>query len=91
MARGRPPGVPQPAPTLEVLIAGGAHTEVARLAVAIGEARVERGWTYHQLAEASGVNRAIVAAVEACRRDPALSTLIKLREALGVDWSRLLP
>lgn len=91
MPRGRTPGPPQPAPRLDELTASGVPSEAARLAQRLGRLRVKRGWTHQQLADAAQVNRSIVVGIENGVRDPAISSLRKIKLALELDsWDELL-
>lgn len=55
----------------------------------IAAARIEKGWTQAQLAEALGVLQQQVARWETGESEPRVSTLKKIGVALGVDWSTL--
>lgn len=88
MARGRPPGAPQPVAELDALRSKGVEEPAARLAVSVSRLRFERGWTRQRLADEAGLNHAVVTGVEAGTRDPSFSSLVKLRRALGVmSWN----
>jgi ribosome-binding protein aMBF1 (putative translation factor) len=78
-------GQVQPAPRLDDLVERGAAPELAYLAVVVGEARVEHGWTRQQLATASKVNHAVITAVEAADRDVSYRTVVRLCETLGIS------
>jgi transcriptional regulator with XRE-family HTH domain len=61
-----------------------------RLAARIRAEREERGWTPAELAERSGVSRAMIAKVEAGKSSPTAMLLGKLSGALGITMSTLL-
>lgn len=91
MTRGRRPGEPQSPPDSALLAADGVSPELIELAVRLGRARFGLGLTHQQLADRSGVNRAIIVSIERGKRDPYMTTLTRLRRALGVSWADLLP
>lgn len=80
MGRARRPT--QPSPDSELLTASGIPRVRAELAARIGGLRVERGWNWAELAGAAGISAVQVEGIEACRRDPSFSTLIKIAVAL---------
>jgi transcriptional regulator with XRE-family HTH domain len=91
MPRGRPPGAPQPVADPETLRANRVDEAAARLALSVSRLRVQRGWNRQQLADAAGLNHAVVTGVETGSRDPSFSSIVKLARALDVDsWSELL-
>jgi XRE family transcriptional regulator, regulator of sulfur utilization len=52
--------------------------------------RTARGWTQRRLSEKSGVSYVVVTKVEqGLTKDPAMSTLVKLADALGVSLDKL--
>lgn len=53
-------------------------------------ARKKRGWTQEDLAGRSGVQAGEVSRMEAGKRDPQVSTLLKLARALEVPPGQLL-
>lgn len=54
------------------------------------EIRKARGWTQQMLSEKSGVNRVLITRIETgSTAEPAISTLIKLANALGVTIDEL--
>lgn len=53
-------------------------------------ARTKRGWTQEELAEHSGVQAGEISRMEASKRDPQVSTLLKLAAALEVPPGQLL-
>ncbi|RLV55073.1 XRE family transcriptional regulator [Aeromicrobium phragmitis] len=65
----------------------------AELSVVVGErvrrARIERGWTLDQLAEAGGVSRRMVVNVEQGAVNPSVGTLLRLSDALGIGLPAL--
>jgi HTH-type transcriptional regulator, competence development regulator len=54
------------------------------------EAREGQGLTQEQVAERSGVHATEVSRIEAGKRDPKVSTLLRLAAALGVPAGSLL-
>ena len=56
----------------------------------IAKARIAKGWTQRQLGEAIGVDNTQIAKWERGERKPKLEALLKLGEALGVDWMTLI-
>lgn len=52
-------------------------------------ARAERGWTQADLARAIGVQQPAVARLESGDRDPKLSTMVAVCQALGIEELRL--
>ena len=61
------------------------HTNNSKIAAA----RIEKGWTQTQLAEALGVIQQQVARWETGESEPRTSTLKKIGAALGIDWTTL--
>jgi transcriptional regulator with XRE-family HTH domain len=55
----------------------------------IREARQDRGWTQAQLATAAGLERSNVALLEIGRREPTVTTLVRLARALGTTLDAL--
>lgn len=53
--------------------------------------RDRHGWTQEELAEAADLDRSYVAGIEAGRRNPGLSTVLKLAVALGCRVGDLFP
>lgn len=51
--------------------------------------RITRGWTQTDLAEAIGVQQPAVAKLESGDRDPKLSTMVAVCQALGIEELRL--
>lgn len=51
----------------------------------IKAARLARGWTQAQLAEASGVAQSDISAAETGRRPPGIKVMDKLVKALGLE------
>lgn len=62
------------------------HTNDSRIA----KARMSKGWTQEQLADAIGVVYQQVGIWETGRRKPKMQTLMKIGKALGVDWKELI-
>jgi DNA-binding XRE family transcriptional regulator/molybdate-binding protein len=56
---------------------------------AVREARKGRGWSQQQLADAAGVSRQLVGAVEAGRHLPAVDAALRLAAALGATVEEL--
>lgn len=59
--------------------------QLARLGQRIVKAREAKGWNQRELAEAAGLDQAIVSRVESGTREASLATLHKLRDALALD------
>ncbi|MFE2540984.1 helix-turn-helix transcriptional regulator [Actinacidiphila glaucinigra] len=70
--------IPPPDPDFDAL-----RLELARL-------RADRGWTYDQLAERTGVSRRTLIDIEQGRTIGTLNTWHALVHALGVSFDRLL-
>ncbi|MDQ3862139.1 MAG: XRE family transcriptional regulator [Actinomycetota bacterium] len=75
-------------------VTSGASTAVAavssgRLGGRVRELRRERGLTLEELAERSGVSRAMISKLERGEKNPTLVVAAKLAEGLGVTLSRL--
>lgn len=56
----------------------------------IAQARLKQGWTQGQLAEAIGVKQSQIANWEGGFRKPKMDALMKIGNALGVDWTTLI-
>lgn len=56
----------------------------------IAAARIAKGWTQRQLADALGVGQSIIARWETGGRTPKMQTLQRIADALGVDWLALI-
>lgn len=63
--------------------------DLARFAANVKRARSEAGMTQEQVADASGIHVTEVSRIERGLRDPRISTVLKLADALGVPASRL--
>jgi transcriptional regulator with XRE-family HTH domain len=79
---------------MEDLAASGASTTVeavsaGRLGERVRELRRGRGLTLEELAERSGVSRAMISKLERGEKNPTLVVAAKLAEGLGVTLSRL--
>src|SRR4051812_21714336 len=61
-----------------------------RLGVRMKDLRRERGLTLEELAEYSGVSRAMISKVERGEKNPTLVVAAKVAEGLGVTLSELL-
>jgi putative transcriptional regulator len=62
---------------------------VSAMRLALGRARHERGWTYDELAEASGVSRRSVVAIEVGTSGGTIDSWWRLSRALGFTFSEL--
>lgn len=60
------------------------------LAARIRADRVERGWSLSDLAERSGVSKAMLSAIERGRASPTASLLVKIAAAYGMTLSSLI-
>lgn len=61
-----------------------------RLGELIGIARECKGWTLRELEERSGVSNALISQIETSKiKDPGFSTVIRLVDALGLSWDRV--
>jgi transcriptional regulator with XRE-family HTH domain len=56
-----------------------------RLIDALIAARKRRGWTQAEVAEAAGMKQSAVARLESGDRDPQMSTVLAVAQALGVS------
>ena len=79
---------------MDDVVASGASTTVAavssgRLGERARELRWRRGLTLEELAERSGVSRAMISKLERGEKNPTLVVVAKLAEGLGVTLSRL--
>ena len=63
---------------------------MARLGTNLREARERLGLTQEQVAERSGVHATEVSRIEGGKRDPQVSTVIRLAKALEVEPGELL-
>ena len=53
-------------------------------------ARECKGWTLRELEERSGVSNALISQIETGKvKDPGFTTVIRLTEALGLTWDRV--
>ena len=55
----------------------------------IAQARLKKGWTQGQLADAIGVKQPQIANWESGFRNPKINALMKIGDALGIDWTTL--
>lgn len=62
------------------------HTNDSKIA----QARMKKGWTQQQLADALGILQIQVSAWEGGRRTPKVKSLMRIGDALGVDWTTLI-
>ncbi len=56
----------------------------------IARARLSKGWTQAQLADAIGVRHQQIGLWETGRRNPKKEALMRIGKALGVDWTTLI-
>lgn len=56
----------------------------------IAQARLANGVTQQQLAEAIGVLQQQIGAWESGRRKPKIDALMRIGDALGIDWTTLI-
>lgn len=54
-------------------------------------ARELRGWSQRELADRAGLKQAQISRLESGKREPRLSTVRALADALGVDPDRIFP
>lgn len=52
-------------------------------------ARAAKGWTQTDLARAIGIQQPAIAKLESGERDPRLSTMVSVCQALGIDELRI--
>jgi transcriptional regulator with XRE-family HTH domain len=57
--------------------------------LAIRELRSQRGLSQERLAQLAGLDRTYVSGIERGERNPSLTNLLKLADALGVNMSEL--
>ena len=62
------------------------HTNDSRIA----QARLNKGWTQQQLGDAIGVGKTQIANWESGFRKPKMDALMRMGDALGVDWTTLI-
>lgn len=55
----------------------------------IAAARIEKGFTQQQLADAIGVSQTQIANWESGFRKPKMDALMRIGKALGIDWTAL--
>ena len=56
----------------------------------IAKARLSKGWTQGQLADAIGVKQTQIANWETGFRKPKMDALMRIGDALGIDWTTLI-
>ena len=56
----------------------------------IARARLKKGWTQGQLADAIGVLQQQIANWEGGFRKPKIDALMRIGDALGIDWTKLI-
>lgn len=62
----------------------------AKVAETLKRVRKDRGWTLDELARRSGVSRAMLSQIEACKTNPTIAVLWKISSAFGLNFSALL-
>lgn len=62
------------------------HTNDSRIA----QARLAKGWTQGQLADAIGVEQSQIAGWETGARKPKVDALMRIADAMGIDWTTLI-
>lgn len=75
---------------MAVLLLNADDPHVGDLGTNLREARERLGLTQEQVAERSGVHATEVSRIEGGKRDPQVSTLLRLAKAVGVSPGRLL-
>lgn len=65
-------------------------TTLERFGKTIKMLRADAGMTQEQLGAKSGVHPVFISGIERGKRNPTLTTIIKLAEAFGIDPSTLL-
>lgn len=70
-------------------IVGASKAPHTKRETGIASARLEKGWTQQQLADAIGVAQQHIQRWESGVYTPKTATLMRIGEALGVDWSTL--
>ncbi|MGH3089187.1 MAG: helix-turn-helix domain-containing protein [Rubrobacteraceae bacterium] len=61
-----------------------------RFGTNVRRARLSRGWSQERLAEICGLHRTYISGIELGIRNPSLTNLVKISDALQVDLCRLL-
>jgi transcriptional regulator with XRE-family HTH domain len=56
----------------------------------IAQARLKKGWTQTQLADAIGVKQTQIANWESGFRKPKMDALMRMGDAMGIDWTTLI-
>lgn len=67
-----------------------ADEKMKELAKAIKVLRAEQGFTQEKLAEKSGVSVCAIALIENCKKRARVGTVVKIANALGVEYEMLL-
>lgn len=62
------------------------HTNDSRIA----QARLAKGWTQGQLADAIGAKQSQIAGWETGARKPKVDALMRIADAMGIDWTTLI-
>ena len=62
------------------------HTNESKIA----QARLKKGWTQGQLADAIGVKQSQIAGWETGVRKPKVDALMRIADAMGIDWTTLI-
>jgi transcriptional regulator with XRE-family HTH domain len=63
---------------------------VERFATNLRRARLARGMTQEELADASKLHRTHISLMEKAKRDPKLTTIVKLAHGLGTTPAKLM-
>lgn len=66
------------------------HALVKQFGESVRRHRLRRGWSQEQLAEAAELDRTYVSGIERGTRNPTLSTMARIADALEVDVVALL-
>lgn len=85
-----PPNAPAPQPELRPQDAPSAHDPTQQLALRISIEREARGWSLGDLAERSGVSKAMISKIERGEASPTATLLGRLSGAFGLTLSTLL-
>lgn len=56
----------------------------------IAQARIAKGMTQQQLADAIGVKQSQIAGWETGARKPKIDALMRMADAMGIDWTTLI-
>ena len=61
-----------------------------RFGARVRKLRHENGWSQEELADQSGLHRTYISAVERGVRNPTLTVIERLADALGISMSKLM-